>query len=78
MVNSMQWQIETADLDYQYEQYDMGHFVIDRSDSMDEDVVRVPTEPKVRTFHNHKVRAKSVGADSWVDTYDKFLNELFV
>lgn len=73
MVNSTQWQIETADLDYQYEQYEMKHFTIDRSDSMEEDNVRISTEPKVTIHKGHKVRY-----DSWVNTYDKFLNQLFV
>ena len=73
MVNSMQWQRETADLDYQYEQYEMKHFTIDRSDSMEEDNVRISTEPKITIHKGHKVRY-----GSWVDTYDKFLNQLFV
>ena len=74
MVNERnQWQIETADLDYQYEQYEMKHFTIDRSDSMEEDNVRISTEPKVTTHKGHKVRY-----GSWVNTYDKFLNQLFV
>lgn len=72
MVNSMQWQRETADLDYQYEQYEMKHFTIDRSDSMEEDNVRISTEPKITTHKGHKLRH-----GSWVDTYDKFLNQLF-
>ena len=73
MVNSMKWQIETADLDYQYEQYEVKHFTIDRSDSMEEDNVRISTEPKITTNKGHKLRH-----DSWVNTYDKFLNQLFV
>ena len=68
-----------ADADYQYKQFETASFIIDRSDSMDADYIRVPTEPKVTIIKGHKVRgAESVGANKWVDTYDKFLNTLFV
>lgn len=61
-----------ADADYQYEQFETAAFIIDRSDSMDADYVRVPTEPRVTIIKGHKLRVQS-----WVQTYDKFLNELF-
>jgi hypothetical protein len=53
-------------------------YIIERSDSMDADYVRIPTEPKITIIKGHKLRAKDIGADKWVDTYDKFLNALFV
>lgn len=65
----LQWQIETADLDYQYEQYEMNQFVIDRSDSMEEDIVLA----KGINLTTHSIKV-----DRWVNTYDKFLNQLFV
>lgn len=65
-------QMETADHDYYDSAYEPTHFAIDRSDSMDEDMVRVPTEPRLTIIKDHKLRV-----DSWVGTYDKFLNTLF-
>ena len=64
----LQWQIETADLDYQYEQYEMNQFIIDRSDSMEEDIVLA----KGINLTTHSIKV-----DRWVNTYDKFLNQLF-
>jgi len=73
MVNEkMKWEMETADLDYQYEQYEMQHFLIDRSDSMMGDDVRIASYPKVTTHRGHRIHV-----EPWVETYDKFINELF-
>lgn len=66
------------DADYQFAQWENTSFIIDRSDSMESDYIRVPSEPRFTIIKDHKVRsAESVGADKWVDTYDKFLNQLF-
>ena len=67
------------DADYEFAQWENTSFIIDRSDSMESDYVRVPSEPRVTIIKDHKVRsAESVGANKWVDTYDKFLNALFI
>lgn len=67
-----------ADADYQFAEWESAAFIIDRSDSMDADYVRIPTDPTFTIIKGHKLRgAASIGADKWVDTYDKFLNELF-
>lgn len=61
-----------ADADYQFDEFNNASYIIDRSDSMEADYVRVATEPKVTIIKGHKLRVQS-----WVQTYDKFLNELF-
>ena len=61
-----------ADADYQFSEFNDTSYIIDRSDSMETDYVRVATEPKVTIIKGHKLRVQS-----WVQTYDKFLNELF-
>jgi len=61
-----------ADADYQFSEFNDASYIIDRSDSMETDYVRVATEPKVTIIKGHKLRVQS-----WVQTYDKFLNELF-
>ena len=58
--------------DYGFGELNDGLYIIDRSDSMETDYVRVATEPKVTIIKGHKLRVQS-----WVQTYDKFLNELF-
>jgi len=67
-----------ADADYEFAQWEDNAYIIDRSDSMESDYIRVPSEPRFTIIKDHKVRsAESVGADKWVDTYGKFLNQLF-
>ena len=61
-----------ADADYRFGEFNDASYIIDRSDSMETDYVRVATEPKVTIIKGHKLRVQS-----WVQTYDKFLNELF-
>ena len=61
-----------ADADYQFNEFENTSYIIDRSDSMESDNVRISTEPKVTIIKGHKLRVPS-----WVQTYDKFLNELF-
>ena len=53
-------------------------FIIDRSDSVHSDYVDFKKQPSVTIIKGHKVRSKDIGADKWVDTYEKFLNTLFV
>lgn len=70
--------MDKYDADYQYAEWENTMFVIDRSDSMDSDYVRRPTKPQFTFNKGHKVRsAKSIGADKWVDTFDKFIGQLF-
>lgn len=65
------------DADYRYEEWKSMNFVIDRSDSMEEDVVRMPTPPKMIEGKVKMRESEPIQVDSWVDTYDKFLNQIF-
>tara|TARA_R100000734_G_C3318932_1_gene113819 strand:+ start:4777 stop:5013 length:237 start_codon:yes stop_codon:yes gene_type:complete len=67
-----------ADADYRFAEWEAAEYIIDRSDSMDTDYVSVQIVPSFTIIKGHKVRStESIGADKWVETYDKFLNELF-
>jgi len=71
---ALDWQMATADHDYYDVEYQDDCYVIMRSDSIEDDII--PTHAGINLTH-HDIKVGEVRVASWVNTYDKFLNELF-